>query len=298
MENRQAIYLGFGLPYLTMALISIKSLRRFHTLNDLSVKVISNYDNIILPAGYENLGIVWENIDQVGVETTQSTYNPFKIKAILYNYFPARKTVFIDSDTIIMRDLNPQFALLDYYDILIRPNIYPPSLPIAKENLFDNIQAGNAPHYSTAVHYFRRSMNNDEFFRNWAEFHGAEETNDQLSFARSAMICNSKIGPLTKYDNAATSEILRRKDYLRCAIHHYASDYKPAWSKYLQKEMEKIYLLNADFFSPGFVADFFDQKLRKRVSRGKNISISAPGKWNIFTPALQGAANLFRRTIG
>lgn len=97
------LYIAFGERYRREALSSIASLRRFHP--EMPVCVITESDFPDLPSG----------IDMLVREP--ETRNPLRAKPRYLGDSPFDRTLFLDTDTTVVRPIEPIFQLLGRFDI-------------------------------------------------------------------------------------------------------------------------------------------------------------------------------------
>ena len=112
-----AIYVAMGRPYLAMTLLSIKTLKSVSP--SMPVTVITNVEIIL-----SNIDFLSEDLDTIILVDLDTAENR-NIKSRLHEYSSYEKAVFLDSDTLIMKDLAVGEFLLDHFDVAMRVNPYP-----------------------------------------------------------------------------------------------------------------------------------------------------------------------------
>jgi hypothetical protein len=190
-------YIAYGEAFTKEALLSIESLRRF---TDLPIAVYTDQKKIV-EGKAEAL-----NINLVG----EIVANHLRAKVDYMDRSPFVKTVFLDTDTVIVRNCDDMFDLLDRFDIAI-VNDY-----ARKREKYSKI----VPEYSeipyafseanSGVIAFNSSTRSDTFFKMWKEYFYQyfRETNgwDQISFRISLWKSNVKIHHMPFEYNVRSSE--------------------------------------------------------------------------------------------
>lgn len=127
----------------------------------------------------------------------------------IYEASPFERTLFLDTDTVVARDVLPVFGLLDHYDVGVRfggPQLYEP------EGLETHAQC------NSGVIVFRKSDDTESMFRSWLALYdeavatvSAEDTRgvgDQRYLAIAIARSRARPVHLGEYLNFATFENL------------------------------------------------------------------------------------------
>lgn len=122
--------------------------------------------------------------DQVIVDD-RPTYS-FADKVRNIGKSPYEKTLFIDTDVYLLKDISGVFDVLEKKDIstTIDPNEW--ELRFERDHAFDSIPE-EYPLFQTGVIGFRDSENTRELFNRWTEFHDPEIMRSDQSSFRAAM---------------------------------------------------------------------------------------------------------------
>ncbi|UYG06235.1 hypothetical protein [Halomonas sp. M4R1S46] len=213
-----AIYVAMGRPYLAMTLLSIKTLKSVSP--SMPVTVITNVELLV-----DNIDFLSEGLDTI-IFIDLDTKENRNIKSRLHEYSSYQKAVFLDSDTLIMKDLSVGEFLLDHFDVAMRVNPYPQErkgkgdVPILGGELVSNL-----PHWNSGVILFKKSEAVDHFFSKWNKSYnriGVEY--DQVSLVEAVFKSNVRFLGLEKRWND-TDPFLNRKKWLkRVRVFHYASN--------------------------------------------------------------------------
>ncbi len=182
------VYLAFGRSYLAMALVSLLSARK--TNPDIPVCILTNVCEKVgnIDGWIENFD-VWKYLN---LETTKNR----DIKTQLYKYTPFKKTLYIDSDTIIVGDLSNVKILLDYFDICVKLNT---TEQIKKGRTGHKVLDGTAlinelPHWNGGVVFFKISEKTEQFFDLWNKYYKIHNLKyDQISLVEAIFRSNCRI---------------------------------------------------------------------------------------------------------
>jgi len=177
------LYIAYGEAFTKEALMSIQSLRRFTKLP------IALYTDQAIEKEYaENVGI-----NLVG----NIKANHLRAKVDYMDQSPFLKTVFMDSDTVVVRNCDDMFDLLDRFDVAI-VNDY-----ARKRKKYSDIvpEYGEIPYAfseaNSGVIAFNDSTRTQTFLKMWKEYFYKyfKETNgwDQISFRISLWKSNVRI---------------------------------------------------------------------------------------------------------
>jgi hypothetical protein len=178
------LYIATGEAFAKEALMSIESLRRY---TDLPIAIYTDQKEVVAQK-QEKLGI-----NLVG----QITAKHLRSKVDYMDQSPFVKTVFMDTDTVVVRNCDDMFDLLDRFDVAI-VNDY------ARKRLkYSNIvpEYGDIPYAfseaNSGVVAFNSSTRTATFLKMWKEYFYKyfKETNgwDQVSFRISLWKSNVRI---------------------------------------------------------------------------------------------------------
>ena len=178
------LYIAYGEAFTKEALMSIQSLRRF---TDLPIAIYTDNRELAISKQEElKISIVGEIVA-----------NHLRAKVDYMDQSPFVKTVFLDSDTVVVRNCDDMFDLLDRFDIAI-VNDY-----ARKREKYSKI----VPEYSeipyafseanSGVIAFNNSARTQTFLKMWKEYFYKyyKETNgwDQISFRISLWKSNVRL---------------------------------------------------------------------------------------------------------
>ena len=188
MVNKQAekgyLYIAYGEAFTKEALMSIKSLRR-HT--NLPIALYTDQDESILGSDMEGHVNIFAKIQA----------NHLRAKVDYMDMSPFVNTVFLDSDTVIVRNCDDMFDLLDRFDVAIvndyarKRKKYSDTVPEYGEIPYAFSEA------NSGVIAFNSSTRTQTFLKMWKEYFYQyfRETNgwDQISFRISLWKSNVRI---------------------------------------------------------------------------------------------------------
>jgi len=188
-QNYGVFYVAAGQKYIDEACNSARSLRKINS--SLKISIASNqkleevdlFDQIILvdePVTCRNEGLL------------------FKTK-YLYALSPYQRTLFVDTDTFFIGDIESGFAILDYFDIsmtLAPPDTYYPTLSSG-----DKIDCKPV---NTGVIFFKKNEVNNYLFQEWVRIYSEKlsqnfyrRESDQTSCTEALMSSSSRFYPLS-----------------------------------------------------------------------------------------------------
>lgn len=190
-------YIAYGEAFTKEALLSIESLRRF---TDLPIAVYTDQKDLV-ESKAENL-----KINLVG----EIVANHLRAKVDYMDQSPFLKTIFLDTDTVIVRNCDDMFDLLDRFDIAI-VNDY-----ARKRKKYSDIvpEYGEIPYAfseaNSGVIAFNSSTRTNTFLKMWKEYFYQyfRETNgwDQISFRISLWKSNVRIHHMPFEYNVRSAE--------------------------------------------------------------------------------------------
>ena len=185
-KRRGIIYLAFGAPYLLMALVSVRSLRKRHP--DLDVCIVTNVDTSTLRSvEWCQYKITWIHLPKDDTENRS-------VKTRILEFSPFETTVFLDVDTVILDELDGLFSILRNYDLCIRQNMNPmlPSHSHANYRVLGTeLTVFDFPQWNSGMIAARRCDATLEFFDIWnTSFHELGCAQDQPALVSA--IVNTK----------------------------------------------------------------------------------------------------------
>ena len=191
------LYIAYGEAFTKEALMSIQSLRRF---TDLPIAVYTDKKSLVESKSEEL------NINLIG----EIVANHLRAKVDYMDQSPFVNTVFLDTDTVIVRNCDDMFDLLERFDVAI-VNDY-----ARKREKYSKIvpEYGNIPYSfseaNSGVIAFNSSTRTQTFLKMWKEYFYQyfRETNgwDQISFRISLWKGNVKIHHMPFEYNVRSSE--------------------------------------------------------------------------------------------
>lgn len=178
------LYIAYGKAFTKEALLSIESLRRYTSL---PIAIYTD-EKALVETKNENL-----NINLVG----EITANHLRAKVDYMDQSPFVNTVFMDSDTVVVRNCDDMFDLLERFDVAI-VNDY-----ARKRKKYSDIvpEYGEIPYAfseaNSGVIAFNSSTRTQTFLKMWKEYFYKyyQQTNgwDQISFRISLWKSNVRI---------------------------------------------------------------------------------------------------------
>jgi hypothetical protein len=178
------LYIAYGKAFTKEALLSIESLRRYTSL---PIAIYTD-EKALVETRNENL-----NINLVG----EITANHLRAKVDYMDQSPFVNTVFMDSDTVVVRNCDDMFDLLERFDVAI-VNDY-----ARKRKKYSDIvpEYGEIPYAfseaNSGVIAFNSSTRTQTFLKMWKEYFYQyfQQTNgwDQISFRISLWKSNVRI---------------------------------------------------------------------------------------------------------
>lgn len=180
VADRGYLYIAYGESFTKEALLSIESLRRF---TDLPIALFTDQPKECVT---ENISIY-----------AQIKVNHLRAKVDYMDMSPFEKTVFLDSDTVVVRNCDDMFDLLDRFDVAIvndyarKRKKYSDIVPEYREIPYAFSEA------NSGVIAFNNSTRTQAFLKMWKEYFYKyfRETNgwDQVSFRISLWNSNVRI---------------------------------------------------------------------------------------------------------
>jgi len=275
MTDKRVLYVAFGMPYVVLALNSIKSLRK-HNPN-MPVTVVTNVLTNAPAVPFWTDADKWIRLD----DKESSNRN---IKTSISSFTTTEKNLFLDCDTIVTGPLDSGFELLNYFDIAIKPHSEPKwNGDKSKHSLFSGKKTvRDLPHWNSGVIFFNKNERVEAFFDTWKR-KCAESSSpyDQVSLVEAIFISDVRIGPLDSRWNCTKAgfEYSVYKDDI--IIVHYTSDIDKALDKDIMDMSRMIEATASKELSHNMYA-FLSERRKGRLQRGKRLTGSQGLKVKIY----------------
>jgi hypothetical protein len=182
-NNIGVLYIAIGDLYLSMALLSMQSLKK---ICNLPVTIITNID-----FKYDDLDF-WTEMDNISIVNFSEAQNRI-VKLSMYELSTYKRTLFLDCDTYIIKDISLIFRYLDYFDIALRLNSFGRFVgPGSIESVLDGaFRISDLPHWNSGVVAFKKSENSKNFFEEWkTKFELSNLSIDQISLVDTLFSSN------------------------------------------------------------------------------------------------------------
>lgn len=177
-DERGALYIATGRKFIEEAEISLKILKR--SLPNLSTAIVTEDEK--RPEGFDRV-----------IKMGNPSFG-FKDKIKGLEKTPYEKTLFLDTDTYVVRPIEELFSILDKFDIGVAQNQN-------RDLHTSNIGVPESfPEYSTGVMVFKRDRTR-KLIRSWKNEYKEEHNGDQTSFRKSLYESGVRIATLTREYN-------------------------------------------------------------------------------------------------
>ncbi len=216
IKNYGVFYVAAGQKYIDEACKSASSLKKINPLLKISIACNQNL---------EKLDCLFDQI--IFVDESVSCRNEgllFKTK-YLYALSPYERTLFVDTDTFFIGDIESGFDILDYFDIsmtLDPPDSYFPTLSCGKKI--------DCKPVNTGVIFFKKNDVNDHLFKEWLKIYSQKlsenpklKESDQTSCTEALMHSSSRLYPLSPEWNTRFCFINTLKEPVKI-LHAYSSN--------------------------------------------------------------------------
>lgn len=213
-ENYGIFYVAAGQKYINEACKSARSIKNINPTLKISIACNQKLEEEL----FDRIIVVDETV------TCRNEGLLFKSK-YLYDLSPYQKTLFVDTDTFFIGDVESGFAILDYFDVSMTLSIadtYYPTLPSGKKILCKPVNTG--------VIFFQKNETNDGLFREWFESYSAKlaqnpklKESDQTSCTEALMNSKSRFYPLPSEWNTRFCFINTLKEPVKI-LHAYSSN--------------------------------------------------------------------------
>jgi len=190
------MYMAFGERSLKAAINSYHSLLQFCHF---PAVIVGDYPTDEIPHIPWTGETPWQNDEPIG-----QRFYAGRVKPFFYRLSPFEKTLYLDADTEIYRDITPGFDLLDKWDICIAddPRTLESTFRVSKQGPrwdwireqrdFTHNYIGKAsnPQINTGVIFFRKSVGSGIFFTDWyREWMKFPRWDEQMPFMRAEHNC-------------------------------------------------------------------------------------------------------------
>jgi hypothetical protein len=165
------LFYADGNEYVTQACLSAMSIK---TKNDVSISIITK--NKILPK-YQGL---FDNIlEPLWLEHDDSRYSILN-RWKLYHNTPYDKTIVLDTDTLVLQNLNLWWKFFENYNLFFLNKVFTYRSTIVTDNYYRKLfETNHLPNLYSGMHYFLKSQKSKDFFalvelisKNWEMFYG------------------------------------------------------------------------------------------------------------------------------
>ncbi len=184
------LYIAFGRPYLAMALVSCRSARE--TNPEIPICIITN----VCEKGRMKHLHGWREGFDVWIYLEIDTPENRNIKTQLYRYTPFDKTLYLDSDTIVVGDVSRSSIFLNYFDVCLKLNRTEQKKPGRTNTMVldGNAAINELPHWNGGVIFFKNSPEANHFFDLWHKFYQIHENKyDQVSLVEALFRSDCRI---------------------------------------------------------------------------------------------------------
>jgi hypothetical protein len=264
MQDFGVIYVAFGLPYVYMTYLSIRSLLHFNP--NIEILVVTNV------AGIEKIMNFDGRVKVKYVKDKTENNRLYKLSVNDLTIF--KKTLYIDSDTIITGSIYEAKDYLDYFDLCIKQKKIP--LRINKKGLeivpVINKRVFELPSWNGGIIFFIANNETQKFFSLWKQYYKeAESEYDQTSLISAIYLSKCKVLSLEERWNCSDVERLYRSNTIRDSIIvHYTSRLTPTIKKELLS-IEKIFIEKKSSFEKELSIYFEKEKKHRMNKQGKII---------------------------
>ncbi len=187
-DSHGVFYVAAGKKYVDEACRSAQSLKTLNASLKISIACNQNPEKIDL---FDQIILVDETVK------SRNEGLLFKTK-YLYTLSPYKRTLFVDTDTYFIKDVESGFATLDYFDVVTTLSIADKHYPTLSTG-----QKIDCKPVNTGVIFFRKNEANDHLFKEWLRLYLDKlsqnpnlRESDQTSFTESLMYAASRFYPL------------------------------------------------------------------------------------------------------
>jgi len=210
------VYLAFGYEYCVQAVRSVCSLKTIHP--NLDVSIVTN-----IPLNSTISGAIDYNGTEVGpklfdevVYIDDETDTNRQYKTSINEYTPYSKTLFLDCDTIIKREIIQGFRFLNYADFVAVPRPIPSQAMSERwdgDIHVDGIDIEDTTTFYSGVFFFNTDTTSN-FFASWnSRFNNFGYQYDQYSFTNAIIETDVNYHPAPIIWNTMDTDINRYKEF-------------------------------------------------------------------------------------
>jgi hypothetical protein len=217
------IYLAFGRTFLGMSLLSALTVRR--NSPSAGITIVSNVEIDVTLLEF------WSEQTDRFIFVADGDGSNRLYKTCINRYSPYSKTLYLDCDTVVCRDLSIISDYLDYFDVGARPGKSPgPRQDRSKQLLSGRHRFEDLVHWNGGVIAFRRSKGASDFFDRWNQRYIALGfKRDQPSLVEAMFETSARVFPLEPRWNNGDSlngdGLLEKKEIRSLvAVWHYKWD--------------------------------------------------------------------------
>ena len=259
MAQLGVLYVAFGAPYLSMALISAASVRATNPQAQLCI--LTNVTGAYPAVDWwvPSRGDLW-------IYMKEPTKQNRSVKTALHRHSPFENTLFLDCDTIVRKNFSTIGILLDYFDIVLKTG---EDGPDRKRALLNGALAyGETVHFNSGVIGFRKNSATEEFFSLWhAMFQERGKSRDQPSLVEALCASRVRLFPLHSKWNHGDYWYLPRPSREGIGIWHYKA-------RGMDHRIEKLLRQSVHWFGGDKAAsDEVEKFILRRRSQRKNWTI-------------------------
>jgi hypothetical protein len=203
------VIVAFGFEYVVMAVNNARSIRR--TNPGLPVALITN-----APPTWSFLGDEFDRV--VHLDEPDERNRSAKLGA--WDHATADRVLYLDADAEVTGDLAPAFALLDRFDLLLRPFELPAKV---RHRLTSDVRGELFPQFMGGILFFRRTPATQRFFHRWADrYERSGVSRDQPALARAVLDTDDvRILPMNAVWGAMTKQYASGTGRVPSRLVHY-----------------------------------------------------------------------------
>lgn len=210
------VYLAFGYEYCIQAVRSVCSLKTIHP--NLNVSIVTNVplnSTIHGAINYNGTEVGPELFDEV-VYIDDETDTNRQYKTSINNHTPYSKTLFLDCDTVVKREIVQGFQFLNYADLAAVPRPIPSRAMSERwdgDIHVDGIDIEDTTTFYSGVFFFNTGATSD-FFASWnSRFNDFGYEYDQYSFTNAIIETDIDYLPTPIIWNTMDTDIQRYKEF-------------------------------------------------------------------------------------
>lgn len=211
------LYVALGDAYVAMALNSARTLRETGCRVPVSIVSSVPLTRVSLGLQDELAPLIWQHLE-LAVERNR------EVKTCAIDYSPFDRTLMVDCDTVILRDVNMGFGLLDHFDVCIKLNqLGQVNHEKGSYHLNGIGNVADLPHWNSGVLLFRRNDEACDFFARWNDaYRRLHAPWDQIGLVQAVFETEARVLSLDDRWNSQGKQPSRQ-----AYIHHYTSAVTP-----------------------------------------------------------------------